>query len=153
MREQMLPDDQSVSAVLGQPPGLVLAWVQRHSAAIDCGEDWQALAYGVSSEIGINSSLTDSEALALSRAAVLVYDRLGEVCSRPSDRSSFIESGMSVRAFVIKRFGPQPDDPVQDPAILEEWFFQRLGMPYEQAVSMNKDSLKLTTEDFLRVSS
>jgi hypothetical protein len=152
-RESMLPDNQSLADVLRLPPGEALTWVQCHSAAIDCCEDWQTLAYGWSSDAATNSNFTDDEDLALTTAAILIYDRLGEICPKSSDRYSFTECGMSSRAFVINKFGPQPGNPVQDPAILEDWFFRRLDLPHEEAVSMSKNSVKLSTEDFLRISS
>jgi len=149
----MLPDNQSLDDLLGQAPGAVLAWVRHHHAAIHCNQDWQDLAYTSSSTAAINPDLCDDEVLTWVTVAVLVYDRLGEVCPEPSDRYRFTTSGMSFRAFAISKFGPQPGHPVRDPAILENWFFQRLVIPYADAVSMSKNLSNLSTEDFLRISS
>jgi len=85
--------------------------------------------------------------------AVMVYDRLGEICSEASNRFSFTKSGMSLRAFIINKVGPQPGHPLQDPAILEDWFFRQLIIPYEEAVSMSRNQSNLSSKDFLRISS
>lgn len=149
----MLIDGQSLDDVLGQAPGAILTWVQHHRAAIECSQDWQDLAYNCSSTATTNPHLSDDEMLTWATVAVLIYDRLGEVCPNSSDRSSFSTSGMSLRAFLINKFGPQPGHLVRDPATLEDWFFRRLDIPYEEAVSMSQNLLNLSTEDFLRFNS
>jgi hypothetical protein len=58
---------------------------------------------------------------------------------------------MSLRAVLIQKIGPQPGHPHLDPAILEDWFFRRLDLSHEEAVSMSRNALNLTTEDFLRL--
>jgi hypothetical protein len=59
---------------------------------------------------------------------------------------------MALRVVVINKFGPISGDPVRDAAVLEDWFFQRLNMPIEQAISMAKNSLNLSSDDFLQIS-
>jgi hypothetical protein len=149
----MLPAKRSVGDVLEWCPEAVLAWVQQHCPAIDCREDWQDLAYGCSSTATCNSGLSEDEVVAWATAAVLIYDRLGEICAKPSDRSYFAASAMSLRAFMINKFGPQSGHPVKDPKILEDWFFRRVDMPHAAAVLMSENSLNLSTPDFLRISS
>lgn len=101
----MLPGNQSVGEVLKWSPEAVVAWVQQHRAAIDCSQDWQDLAYGCSSTATCNSVLSDDELVVWATAAALVYDRLGETCTKASDRSHSVASGMSLRAFVINKLG------------------------------------------------
>jgi hypothetical protein len=149
----MLPGNKSVSDLLRLPPTSMLAWVQQHSAAIDCSQDWQDLAYGSSSRLDVDARLSDEDFEALASAAVLIYDRLGETCTKASERSSSISDSMALRAVVISKFGPQSGHPVRDPGTLEDWFFRRLNVPFEKAVSMARDSLKLSTADFLWISS
>ena len=60
---------------------------------------------------------------------------------------------MAFRAVVISKSGPQPGNFVRNPAILEDWFFRRINMPLDEAVFLSQNSLKLSSEDFLRVSS
>lgn len=146
----MFPSDQSAVEMMRWPPGDVLARVRRHLEAVDCGEGWQDLAYGCSSSATCGPK-PDDEAATWATAAVLVYDRLGEVCA-PSERARFSDTGMSLRAWAINELGPRSGDPVRDPAILEDWFFRRLDLPYEVAVSMSENLLTLSTEDFLRLS-
>src|SRR5205814_10477268 len=92
----VLPDNQSLGEILRQSPEGVLAWVQHHHAAVECSRDWQDLAYGCGSEAATTSSLSDHEQVALATAAVLIYDRLGQTCTSPSDRSCFVTEGMSL---------------------------------------------------------
>jgi hypothetical protein len=148
----MFPDGRSFDNVFGQAPGALLVWVQHHQATIDCRQDWQDLAYCCSSRAVTKLSLNGDEYLALATAAVLIYDRLAEVCPESSDRYSFSSSAMSLRAFLINKFGPQPTHPARNPATLEDWFFQQLDFSYEEAVSMARNVLKLSTQDFLRFS-
>jgi hypothetical protein len=110
------------------------------------------LAYGCSTSATCGSDLKD-DVEAWATAAVLIYDRLGEICTKPSDRSHFATSGMSIRAFLINKLGPRPGHPALDPATLENWFFQRLDMHHEQAVAMSRDPLNLSTQDFLQINS
>ena len=147
---RMFTDGRSLDNVLGQAPGAILVWVQHHQATIECCQDWQDLAYSCSSRATTKLDLNGDEILALATAAVLIYDRLGEVCPKSSDRYSFSSSGMSLRAFLINKFGPQATHPARNPATLEDWFFQRLNFSYEEALSMSQNVLKLSTQDFLR---
>src|SRR5437868_3540542 len=128
----MLPGNKSVRDLLSLPPVSLLAWVQEHSAAIDGGQDWQDLAYGSKSRVDVDGSLTDDEVAALATGAVLIYDRLRETCTEPSDRSHSTNEAMELRATMIDKFGPQPGHPARDPAILEDWFFRRLYLPFEE---------------------
>jgi hypothetical protein len=100
----MLPGDHSVSEVLKWSPEAAVGWVQQHRAAIDCSQEWQDLAYGCSSTSVCNSGRNDDELLAWATAAVVVYDRLGQTCVKPSGRRH-AASVMSLRAFVINKLG------------------------------------------------
>jgi hypothetical protein len=52
---------------------------------------------------------------------------------------------------MVNAHGPQANHSVRDPAILEDWFFQQLDVPFEQAVSMAGNSTNLPTEQLLRL--
>jgi hypothetical protein len=148
----MLPDNQSVSDLLGNTPEAVLAWVYLHLSAIDCNQDWQDLAYGCSLEATISSDLSDDELVQWATAAVLLYDCLGEICNKPSERYRFLASGMALRASVINDLGPEVGHPVRDPAILEGWFFRSLDMAFEESAVMARNSISLPTDELLRLS-
>jgi hypothetical protein len=147
----MLPGTKSFRDVLAEPPGALLSWVQQHLAAIDGSQDWQDLAYGIKLSTDVDS-LTDGEFAALATAAVLIYDRLAESCKKRSERSRFRDIAMALRAGMIDQFGPQTGHAARDPAILEDWFFRGLEMPFEQAFLMGEMSpTDLSTDDFLRL--
>ena len=149
----MLPENRTVVDVLKWPPQKMLAWIQQHLKAIDCSEDWQTLAYGCSLEATVSGGSSDEDIDVWACACVLIYDCQGRGGTDASDRSEATESEMSLRAFMIDKFGPQSGHPARDPAVLEDWFFRRLSLSFEEALSMSKNSPSLSTDDFLLVSS
>jgi hypothetical protein len=149
----MLPENRTVEDVLKWSPQKVLDWVQLHLEAIDRCEDWQTLAYGCRLEVTVSGGQSDEDIDVWACAGVLIYDCLGRVCTNPADRSQATESEMSLRAFMVDRFGPQSGHTARDPAVLEDWFFRRLSLSFEDALAMSKNSISLSTDDFLRVSS
>jgi len=125
---------------------------QQQMMAIECNEDWQQLAYGCRLEATVSCDRWKEDTEVWAFIAVRIYDRLGTICPKPSERYAFADTGMSLRAFMIAKFGPQAGHPTRDPAIVEDWFFERLDLSFEEASSFELNLPSLSTRDFLRVS-
>jgi len=148
----VLPEDRTVTDLLAQPADAVLAFVQRHRAAIDCMPAWRDLAYGAGAKPICWSDPTTADALTWAAVAVLIADCLAECCHQPGERSAAALEAMSLRACMLNTFGPRPGHPVLDPPVLEDWFFKNVDIPYESALHQSRYIVQLSTNDFLTLS-
>jgi len=113
--------------------------------------EWQDVAEFASSRAVCDSRLDAKEAIEWATVAVLVFDRLTEVCQVNSAHYEF--DGMSLRAGMVRDYGPEAGHPVLDPALVENWFFRRLKVSLEEAVALWANVAQLPTEVFLRLAS
>jgi hypothetical protein len=143
----MFSQYQPGNDLLLRPSDAVLAEVKQHYGEIECSRWWQDVAEVSSSRAACSTGLSEGVVLAWATIAVVVFDRLGEIC--PEGSGSFTTSSMGLRAFMINRLGPRAGHVVLDPTVLEEWFFRRLELPYEEAISKSRQAASLPTDEFL----
>jgi len=67
------------------------------------------------------------------RASVSAYQWLAD--KDPGYAHSFTLSAMFLRAYLISRCGAKPGDPILDPQIIVDWFWQNVRMSAEEAVA------------------
>jgi hypothetical protein len=92
--------------------------------------DWWFLAQGASTNCGHFKGQDEELALKWGRAAVSAYERcareLGGEPTRQDEAQTREVCAMWIRAWAIQRFGPNSQDSMLNPQILEDWFLERI---------------------------
>jgi hypothetical protein len=87
-----------------------------------------ALAWG-SAQIARSTMQSDSfNSLSWACAAIRAYEMMPQYMAQPGIR----HSAMMLRAAMIASHGPKADDPVRDPRILEDWFYEIANLPRDE---------------------
>ncbi|QLE39358.1 hypothetical protein FD723_01780 [Nostoc sp. C052] len=73
-----------------------------------------------------------SESLAWAEVATSVYEFLAE--NNPSFSERYLDSSMTLRAYMILKFGAIPENPVLDIYLIINWFFDNLHISYQEAL-------------------
>ena len=149
----MFQGPPSVNDLLARPAHAVLAFVQDGREAIDCSQEWKDLAEGASTSATCDARLNASEVQAWATVAVLILERLSEKCADEPNRPDYEKAAMSLRAYMINRFGHQMGHPVLDAETIENWFFRRVDLTYDEATAMNERVNALDAYHFLKLSS
>ncbi|MEH2105440.1 hypothetical protein [Nostoc sp.] len=78
------------------------------------------------------SNESHSESLAWAKIATSVYEFLAE--NNPSFSERYLDSLMTLRAYMILKFGAIPENPVLDIYLIINWFFDNLHISYQEAL-------------------
>lgn len=70
--------------------------------------------------------------LAWAQVAIMIYEWLAAGGGLPPT-DGYIDSAMTLRAYMIGKKGPVPGDPVLDMDYIVHWFFENLPISYEEA--------------------
>ncbi|MDX2213605.1 MAG: hypothetical protein SFY66_09970 [Oculatellaceae cyanobacterium bins.114] len=95
----------------------------------------EAIAFKARNEI--NSDMGESN-LICAEVATSIYDFLAECEIDSAIKESLLNSSMMLRTYMIRKFGVIPNDPVLDPEVINNWFFNHS----EQYESVQKQILK-----------
>ncbi len=135
----------SLEFLLKQSPEIVQDWLEQvWSGRIFPGEDffWHGLAEGASSKANQVSPVSSNEdKINWATIAVKIYAYMASTL-HPLAADSYESSAMTLRAFMIGKYGNIPGHPLLDVGIVERWFFQHLPMTLVEA--QNKCPLPLS---------
>lgn len=115
--------------LLQQSPSQVIAWLE----SVWTGQqqapekfNWLGLA-----EVTAAQARAQGDQ-AWAQVAIMIYEWLAASGSlAPTDE--YIDSAMTLRAYMIGKKGPVPGDPVLDMDYIVRWFFENLPISYEEA--------------------
>lgn len=139
--------DRLANNLLKQEPELLQQWLDR----VWTGDRpaptsllwWAGLGFGAGQNaIQSADEGKKDQALAWARAAVLIYQFVAD--KGPSTgRIAREESAMSLRIFLIKKYGSLTGDSILDSSAVRQWFFDRLPMSLKEVKSRSTDSAEM----------